>query len=867
MNLFLQLQELQAAEGDPARLALASVELALPNLTLKKREAIRAALLAASVPHWCDPPFLAALLAVDEQESEKLFSYLNELIVVEPFLARGERAINVHESARLNLREYLRLHYPKKWLTISKRARAYLSNNHSAHARIEALHHLFAINQDAAVSECKALDRRLNINPESEQALALSLREMTNAGWLKGSALLEALLIPLEVRLHRGETPQLDEALKVMTLAESISDHACLARAKVIKAAIEIRQGNIHAALTSLQETIEIREDLHEMQCINHESKEDFSLPYRHNTTSHQSRYRPKEKIHTSQDLNNIKSKSLNLHFSERKHELMNGAGFTPARQQTSDEGFSNNYNIPDSLVQFRNDIQKQTSVEIRAFLELIQRHTECQLCSLFLIDDDGYLKCSGFYGFDAQGKMLSQKFFLHERYSDNYEMSAVAQAVKPNHSSRYGRSLLLSKDDINNSVFIDQENRLIIEQICGSLTSVVLTPVNGPNRSYGVIRIMKTEHYSQSSSISSFTESDVLYLELAAAQLAANLRDINGSQKLTLVSFMNRANLGVLGATASDFIQDESNLTNDQRTQAPGWEILEYLTNITEHLAHSQESCVKAATLRLFSRKRNGLVTIAASSNNNGQLKDTSIRLTTDYPKPLVIRVYEDGIDCTITDLQKEIDSSRDNYHIQNKTWLSSCNFKSLVCLAIKSNKETIGTLVLYNGHKQVIASRDRVYFRVIADSISEFISIVFYNNRGNAFFLDSFIDLFSAGELLPNTVSLGSLMPCYNYYSLIGLKLTASDYKLVDRDDLAECILELDRILYSQLSSSELEKALARLVFNSLTNTNIPYILARLLSLRHYSLSPGTIKYIAGLISSLIANFPKDLDAPSWS
>jgi GAF domain-containing protein len=421
------------------------------------------------------------------------------------------------------------------------------------------------------------------------------------------------------------------------------------------------------------------------------------------------------------------------LDVEEKICALMNKTGYTPARQKSTDEGFGNNYNTPSSLFEFRRHIQEQTTNEIETFLALVQSHTECQLCSLFLIDDDGYLKCQGFYGFDSSGNKLTDKFFGDERYSDDSHKSAVAQAIKPGKYSRYGKSLLLNKDEIANSGYIDQDSRKYIEEICGKLACVIMTPVNGPNRSYGVLRIIKTENYSLFSSSSGFSHSYFRYLELGASQLAANLREINSSQKLAFISFMNRANLDLHGV-----MFQQSNMLSIYSLV-----IHKHLSDVIEHLAHSHESCVKAATLRLFSKANDGLVTVASSMQQSGHTKDTSIRRRSDNPKPLVIKVYEDGIDCAITDLQREIDpKSHSIYNLQNKDWLRKCRFKSLLCLAIKIHGKVVGTLVLYTGHKQVIANRDKAYFRLIADSLSLFLANAFSNNQDTASALDQFLD-----------------------------------------------------------------------------------------------------------------------------
>jgi cell division protein FtsZ len=133
------------------------------------------------VPHWCDPPFLAALIGADAREAEWLFDRLRSLTVVEPFPARGERAVNVHESARLPLREHLRTTEPDRWRTLAEAARRHVTASQSVHARIEALFHLFAIDQPAAAAEFEILLQEFSQNPEWAQALVLAMRELAVA--------------------------------------------------------------------------------------------------------------------------------------------------------------------------------------------------------------------------------------------------------------------------------------------------------------------------------------------------------------------------------------------------------------------------------------------------------------------------------------------------------------------------------------------------------------------------------------------------------------------------------------------------------------------------------------------------------------
>jgi tetratricopeptide (TPR) repeat protein len=263
MDFAERLYVLRSAEGDRALLALATVELVHSDRPMEEREAIKRALLAAAVPHWFDPTFLCALLAVDEPEAERLHGHLSTLTAVEPFSARGERAVNVHESARLALREHLRQSDPGWWRTLAERAREHMDGSTSVHVRIEALHHLFAIDQEAAAAECETLDRDFMNNPEWRQALAISLREMAATGWLRGSALVESLLIPLQARRQRGETAKLEpEACAVARLAENHPQTSCSARAQCLVGDVYQSQGRLDAALAYFQKSLAIVEQL-----------------------------------------------------------------------------------------------------------------------------------------------------------------------------------------------------------------------------------------------------------------------------------------------------------------------------------------------------------------------------------------------------------------------------------------------------------------------------------------------------------------------------------------------------------------------------------------------------------------------------
>src|SRR6516162_2925376 len=57
-----QLQLIRDARGDPALLALVTVDLTFPDIPHAERAALRSALEAAAIPHWCDAAILAELI-------------------------------------------------------------------------------------------------------------------------------------------------------------------------------------------------------------------------------------------------------------------------------------------------------------------------------------------------------------------------------------------------------------------------------------------------------------------------------------------------------------------------------------------------------------------------------------------------------------------------------------------------------------------------------------------------------------------------------------------------------------------------------------------------------------------------------------
>lgn len=261
MQLAEQLRILQAAEGHPAKLALASVDLAYPDVADLERETLRQSLEAAAIPHWCNADMLSALLVVPTDDAAARLSKLWAVPVVEPFPARGESALNVHQASRLALRKHLTATAPERFRTLSARAAAYLADDHSPAGRIEWMFHLLSGDPDRGADALDALNREWgsSARPEDFFALAAALKELEDAGLVQGRARVWVLLVIGWGRVLKEETAQLDGvANEALEHARAMGDLAAEADALCLLGRAVEAQGRLEQARTAFDASLAI---------------------------------------------------------------------------------------------------------------------------------------------------------------------------------------------------------------------------------------------------------------------------------------------------------------------------------------------------------------------------------------------------------------------------------------------------------------------------------------------------------------------------------------------------------------------------------------------------------------------------------
>lgn len=259
MELAEALQLLKDAQHDPAKLALATVDLVHSELLESDRVALKATLEVAAIPHWCDATIVAALIDIPEPEGTVRLARLRELTVVEPFPARGGNSINVHEAARLALRNRIASEDDVRFRGLAARATACFAEDHTPAGRIEWVYHLLCSEPESGADELQKLDRNWSGSapPEDREALSAALNELEDNRLIDGRARLWVLLVTAWNRVGHGESAQLAKiAETTLSLAKSLGDTSAEGEAQALLGVVLQKKGNLSEAKTAFEQSL-----------------------------------------------------------------------------------------------------------------------------------------------------------------------------------------------------------------------------------------------------------------------------------------------------------------------------------------------------------------------------------------------------------------------------------------------------------------------------------------------------------------------------------------------------------------------------------------------------------------------------------
>jgi RNA polymerase sigma factor (sigma-70 family) len=278
-----KLRLIRDAHGDPAFLALATVDFTFPDEPDNERTVLRSALEAAAIPHWCDAAILADLTG-SGSPSNKQWARLKKVPVVEPFPARGTDAGNVHEASRLAIRKHLTETQHERFMQFSSRAVRLFEADTRPISRIESTYHLLVADPERGAVALENLDRTWSGTARYEDlaALSVALTELDASQMLQGKALVRARLILAQRQADAASATGLDDlADQLLQEAQATGDASLIRDAYSLVGNVAQARNNLAAAQRAFTQSLAISERLATLDPTNTGWQRDLAIAHR----------------------------------------------------------------------------------------------------------------------------------------------------------------------------------------------------------------------------------------------------------------------------------------------------------------------------------------------------------------------------------------------------------------------------------------------------------------------------------------------------------------------------------------------------------------------------------------------------------
>lgn len=285
MRFSEMLSALEEAQNDRERLAIAAVEIVLSGRDPK----VRAALEAASVPHWFDTDVLAALLGLSPQAAATTAVTLRILPMVEAL--DNQQSWTVQHDARAALRLRLAEDDPDRFRILSQRCAQYFAGEDPL-LRLEALYHRLMFAPVEAAEQLRLLheDWQRQGRTELLNALGASLHEVVQTRYVEAPVRACALLCLgwiYESRLSLRDREKY--AKDALQLFEEIGAHAGVAEAHTQLGRIAQSAGKLPEALAEYRASKEVLEHLVVMEPMNTDYRHELAVVHHDLADVHQS--------------------------------------------------------------------------------------------------------------------------------------------------------------------------------------------------------------------------------------------------------------------------------------------------------------------------------------------------------------------------------------------------------------------------------------------------------------------------------------------------------------------------------------------------------------------------------------------------
>lgn len=334
--------------------------------------------------------------------------------------------------------------------------------------------------------------------------------------------------------------------------------------------------------------------------------------------------------------------------------------------------------------------------------LKVVCEKLHAQIGAIFLIDKDGLLKRVSIFGIDKNGKQIESDWYEEEAYPVDAK-SFVGRAAIPEELTGYGRfQFTPNLKDENN---LDQNSKHRYFEKCDSLGRAIAVPINGRNRTYGVLRIINTIDPQTKEIVedADFKEIDVVWLSLLATYIASALSNFRRDLQTKILEHLNYQ------------LANPASSTNNYYE-----ETLDYYQGILDLLVMNSETAFKAGVLRLIDDDTQTLKVVATSIFSADVERDNN-----------PIKIGE-GLAGSVAESRQRLilpDISKEQFH--NERWVSKNSFRTFSCFPLISRGSVVGTLSLYTGYKYDYHKDSINFLQSVAESIATYTLLEFSGNK----------------------------------------------------------------------------------------------------------------------------------------
>jgi GAF domain-containing protein len=323
----------------------------------------------------------------------------------------------------------------------------------------------------------------------------------------------------------------------------------------------------------------------------------------------------------------------------------------------------------PSSIVTSKKQIVKNA-------LKIVQKCLKCQSASIFLFSKYGQLERAGIYGFDKDGKEVLDSWFDSESYSvglDSPNISFTGKAATPLNNGKYGR--VQSTKSLQSEDLSKESSENYIDKF-GSLNCAIAIPLNGQNRTYGVLRVINRLDDSSCILKEPFSESDIEVLLVLGAFVSNALSNFRRNFQFRTFLYVSRILLKSTFSTVDDLK-----------------EIFEKIVNL---LVESPETPFQVAILRVRDESTNSFKVHAIESYPK-ELKDKRDDTPIESKSSGVLwKILGEGKRLIVQDLQNADLRSQ----FRNREWIERNHFSAFGCFPLSTDKGDIfGSLSVYVG------------------------------------------------------------------------------------------------------------------------------------------------------------------------